>query len=102
MLLSQCLKVLANSTSYSILAEFQRHEINDPVGVSVYSDCDSFATTTMTPEDPGPSAGPEQVTASGPNVLRWFSSYNAGRRYEEQIKPANVLLLAQPDPLACN
>jgi hypothetical protein len=40
-----------------------------------------------------------RVTASGPNVLRWFKGYNQGRSYGEQIKPANFLLLAHPDPL---
>lgn len=40
-----------------------------------------------------------RVTASSPNVLRWFSGMNQGRSYAEQVKPANFLLLAHPDPL---
>jgi hypothetical protein len=40
-----------------------------------------------------------QVTASGPHVLRWFAGMNEDRPYAEQVKPANFLLLAHPDPL---
>lgn len=40
-----------------------------------------------------------RVTASSPTVLRWFAGMNDGRSWEEQIKPANFLLLAHPDPL---
>ena len=40
-----------------------------------------------------------RVTASGPNVLRWFKGYNEGLCYDAQIKPANFLLLAHPDPM---
>jgi len=40
-----------------------------------------------------------RVTASSPTVLRWFAGLNGGKPYAEQIKPANFLLLAHPDPL---
>ena len=52
--LSGFLKILANATSYGILAEFVRHERHDPVGVEVFADGeDPFATSTRTPETPG-------------------------------------------------
>ena len=56
--LSKFLKVLASATSYGVLAEFQRHEVNDPVDVLVYADGDPFTTKTVTPEDPGPYCFP--------------------------------------------
>ncbi len=40
-----------------------------------------------------------RITASGPGVLRWFEGFNAGKVFEDQVKPANFLLLAHPDPL---
>ena len=40
-----------------------------------------------------------RVTASSPTVLRWFKGLNEGKGYAEQVKPANFLLLAHPDPL---
>jgi hypothetical protein len=40
-----------------------------------------------------------RVTASSPTVLRWFSGMNQGHPYSEQVKPANFLLLAHPDPM---
>jgi hypothetical protein len=40
-----------------------------------------------------------RVSASSPTVLRWFASLNEDKAYTEQIKPANFLLLAHPDPL---
>ena len=40
-----------------------------------------------------------RVTASSPTVLHWFAGLNAGKPYAEQIKPANFLLLAHPNPL---
>jgi hypothetical protein len=52
--LGKFLKVLANSTSYGILAEFTRHELHDRVNVTVHADWDEpFSTKTLTPEDPG-------------------------------------------------
>lgn len=53
--LSRFLKILANATSYGILAEYVRHELHDPVPVTVYADGDEpFETRTLTPEEPGP------------------------------------------------
>jgi hypothetical protein len=40
-----------------------------------------------------------RVTASSPEVLRWFEGMNAGQPYRDQVKPSNFLLLAHPDPL---
>ena len=40
-----------------------------------------------------------RVTVSGPAVLHWFSGMNKGHPYAGQVKPANFLLLAHPDPL---
>ena len=52
--LSGFLKILANATSYGIMAEFVRHEGTTPVEVKVYADGDEpFTTTTTTPETPG-------------------------------------------------
>jgi hypothetical protein len=40
-----------------------------------------------------------RITASGPGVLRWFDGYNADKCFDDEIKPANFLLLAHPDSL---
>ncbi len=40
-----------------------------------------------------------RVTASSPTVLKWFNGVNVDKPYSDQIKPANFLLLAHPDPL---
>jgi len=40
-----------------------------------------------------------RVTVSSPQVLRWFSGMNDGHVYPDQVKPANFVLLAHPDPL---
>jgi hypothetical protein len=50
--LSQFLKTIANSTSYGVLAQFDRHEQHNAVGVTVFSDV-TFDTNTYAPEDPG-------------------------------------------------
>jgi len=62
--LSRFLKVLANATSYGILAEFVRNELHDPVPVSVYADgSEPFTTSTLTPEDPGQFCFPPLAAA---------------------------------------
>jgi hypothetical protein len=41
-----------------------------------------------------------RITVSTPTVLHWFDSMNEGRRYEDQIKPANFMLVFHPQPVA--
>jgi hypothetical protein len=62
--LERFLKVLANATSYGILAEYTRHELSDPIGVDVYGTTDQpFSCRTKTPEDPGPFCFPPLAAA---------------------------------------
>lgn len=41
-----------------------------------------------------------RITVTSPHTLRWFQDVNHGRTYSEWVKPGNLVLLAQPDPLA--
>jgi hypothetical protein len=53
------LKVTANSTSYGVLARFDRRERATPTTVQVYGpDDEPFDATTAAPEDPGPYCFP--------------------------------------------
>jgi hypothetical protein len=40
-----------------------------------------------------------RITISTPGVLAWFKATNEDRPYTDQIKPANFMLVAHPDPL---
>ncbi len=57
--LTRFLKITANATAYGILARFDRRELSDPVGVTVWGP-DELPMTRMLnhPEDPGPYAFP--------------------------------------------
>jgi hypothetical protein len=41
-----------------------------------------------------------RLTISSPEMLAWFRTLNEGLEYSDQIKPANFLLIAHPNPLA--
>ena len=40
-----------------------------------------------------------QITITGAELLAWFRHINHAKPYRDQIKPANFLLIAHPDPL---
>jgi hypothetical protein len=57
--LDRFLKVLANATSYGILAEFRRHELAQPVEVTINGPrSQAFTVRSHTPEEPGPHCFP--------------------------------------------